>query len=276
MADLHYALIRRIAKAVQYRLSNCLYRWSLHGDGATDHSRFDEGCEYLFDPLDGQDTTDLQASHVAIIGDHKQLPPVIISPEAHAGGLATSLFERLIHEKSERLSLFNFMSRRTRLILDIPSIMLDTQYRMHPDISAFPNRAFYAGALHDGTTHEGVNFDPPISAYLVPDSNITFLDHYHPETPQSASLANHGDANIVSNIIADLLYHNKGLKGSQIGVITAYSAQVKTVDGFQGREKEIMIVSMVRCNPGGWVGFLGDWRRLNVALTRARRVSPLS
>jgi superfamily I DNA and/or RNA helicase len=202
------------------------------------------------------------------------------------------------------------MSRRTRLILDIPSIMLDTQYRMHPDISAFPNRAFYAGALHDGTTHEGVNFDPPISAYLVPDSNITFLDHYHPETPQSASLANHGDANIVSNIIADLLYHNKGLKGSQIGVITAYSAQVrvvsdkltgdpdrllafkdligeegvkeladieiKTVDGFQGREKEIMIVSMVRCNPGGWVGFLGDWRRLNVALTRARRVSPLS
>jgi len=143
----------------------------------------------------------------------------------------------------------------------------------------------------------------------MPGSNVTFLDHDHPEASESSSLANYGDATIVCNIIADLLYHNPNLKGDQIGIIAPYTAQVrlilkqllddvprqeafldilgperfmelekieiKTVDGFQGREKEVMIVSMVRSNPGGWVGFLGDWRRLNVALTRARRVSTL-
>jgi superfamily I DNA and/or RNA helicase len=187
--------------------------------------------------------------------------------------------------------------------------MLDTQYRMHPAISAFPNRAFYASSLKDGLSHDGTSFDPPISSFLVPDSNVTFLDHDHPESAQSASLANYGDASITCNIIADLLYHNPTLLGSQIGIIAPYTAQVrvigdyllsdvarqeafmdllgekrveelvdieiKTVDGFQGREKEVMIVSMVRCNPPGYVGFLGDWRRLNVALTRARRVSAL-
>jgi superfamily I DNA and/or RNA helicase len=186
--------------------------------------------------------------------------------------------------------------------------MLDTQYRMHPAISSFPNRAFYGNALKDGPPLNGTNFDPPITSFLVENSNITFLDHDHPESPQSSSLANYGDAAIVCNLVADLIYHNPTLKGSEIGIIAPYTAQVrlilsymlddqdrqeafaevlgpervkelldieiKTVDGFQGREKEIMIVSMVRSNPGGWVGFLGDWRRLNVALTRARRVSP--
>jgi superfamily I DNA and/or RNA helicase len=188
--------------------------------------------------------------------------------------------------------------------------MLDTQYRMHPDISSFPNSAFYASALKDGPPPNGTNFDPPKTSYLVPGSNVTFVDHDHPETAESSSLANYGDAAIVCNIVADLLYHNPNLQGDQIGIIAPYTAQVrlvldkmldyephqeafmdmlgperfkeiakievKTVDGFQGREKEVMIVSMVRSNPGGWVGFLGDWRRLNVALTRARRVSTFS
>ena len=187
--------------------------------------------------------------------------------------------------------------------------MLDTQYRMHCDISSFPNRAFYAGALQDGPPLDGTDFDPPRTSFLVPGSNVTFIDHDHPESPQSSSLANFKDATIVSDVVADLMYHNPELKGSQIGIIAPYTAQVrlilekllddtdrqeafkdmigaertkelenievKTVDGFQGREKEIMIVSMVRSNPGGWVGFVGDWRRLNVALTRARRVSHL-
>ncbi|KAK8864605.1 hypothetical protein IAR55_001855 [Kwoniella newhampshirensis] len=230
------------------------------------------------------------SSHTAIIGDHKQLPPVIISPEAHAGGLATSLFERLIHEGH------------------IPSIMLDTQYRMHPDLSSFPSQTFYSGLLKNGTPAEAR--PAPETEFLVLDEmtgkrkNLTFLNHNHPEGPMMRSLSNWGDAEVVCDVIADLLFKNPDLKGSQIGIITPYLAQInllsnylsdpsrqqafedvlgydrakevyeveiKTVDGFEGREKEVIIFSTVRSNPGGYIGFLSDWRRVNVGLTRGRR-----
>ncbi|WVF71388.1 hypothetical protein IAT40_006192 [Kwoniella sp. CBS 6097] len=237
------------------------------------------------------------SSHVAIIGDHKQLPPVIISPEAHAGGLSTSLFERLIHEGH------------------VPSIMLDTQYRMHPLLSTFPSKSFYSSLLKDGT--DPLLRPAPETAFLVPVDpeaesesepvercNMTFLNHDHPESPVSKSLANYGDAEIVCDVVADLLYKNPDLTGSQIGLITPYLSQIRlltnhladperrqafidvlgherareideieirTVDGFEGREKEVIIFSTVRCNVGGWIGFLSDWRRVNVGLTRAKR-----
>ncbi|WWC70009.1 uncharacterized protein I206_103953 [Kwoniella pini CBS 10737] len=229
------------------------------------------------------------SSHVAIIGDHKQLPPVIVSPEAHSGGLATSLFERLIHEGN------------------IPSIMLDTQYRMHPSLAAFPSQTFYSGLLKSGTPPS--HRLSPETEFLVQDEqglrkNFTFLNHDHPESPMSKSLANYGDAEYACDVIADLMYKNPKLKGSQIGIITPYLSQlrllsnhltdfkrrqaytellgvertrelddieIRTVDGFEGREKEVIIFSCVRCNDGSWIGFLGDWRRVNVALTRARK-----
>ncbi|WWC61936.1 uncharacterized protein I303_104522 [Kwoniella dejecticola CBS 10117] len=229
------------------------------------------------------------SSHVAIIGDHKQLPPVIVSPAAHAGGLATSLFERLIHEGN------------------IPSIMLDTQYRMHPSLASFPSQTFYSGLLKSGTPAS--HRQPPETEFLALDDegkrkNFTFLNHDHPESPMSKSLANYGDAEYACDVIADLMYKNPKLRGSQIGIITPYLSQfrllsnhltdpkrrqaftdligpdrtselddieIKTVDGFEGREKEVIIFSCVRSNDGGWIGFLGDWRRVNVALTRARK-----
>lgn len=90
--------------------------------------------------------------------------------------------------------------------------MLDTQYRMHPSISAFPNQAFYASALDDGTAMpDGTplsGLEPPLTAFLIPGKNVTFLDHDHPESPESFSLANHGDARIVCNVVGDLLYNN--------------------------------------------------------------------
>ncbi|WVR06847.1 hypothetical protein IAU60_003883 [Kwoniella sp. DSM 27419] len=232
------------------------------------------------------------SAHVAIIGDHKQLPPVIVSPDAHTGGLATSLFERLIHEGH------------------VPSIMLDTQYRMHPLLATFPSETFYSSLLKNGTDPDRLS--APETAFLMPQAededggrkSLTFLNHDHPESPVSKSLANYGDAEIVCDVVADLLYKNPTLKGSQIGLITPYLSQIRlltthlrdperreafidvlgsarareideieirTVDGFEGREKEVIVFSTVRSNVGGWIGFLGDWRRVNVGLTRARR-----
>lgn len=237
------------------------------------------------------------SSQVAIIGDHKQLPPVIVSEHAQAGGLATSMFERLIHERH------------------VPSIMLDTQYRMHPDISAFSSKTFYNGQLKDGTVggdgQVRAGLEPPETDFLqvTPEGkrlNVTFLNHDFPESPENQSIANHHEASRVCDIVYDLLDKNPDLRGEDIGVIAPYAAQirtiteylhvdpnrqygfqqvlgaeramqvadveVKTVDGFEGREKQVIIFSTVRSNSAGYIGFLSDWRRLNVGLTRAKRV----
>ena len=95
--------------------------------------------------------------------------------------------------------------------------MLDTQYRMHPNISAFPSRAFYNGLLKDGTIRsEGrikPGFEPPNTSFLVDDEdkirrNVTFVDHDYPESPQMRSMANYGDAEKVCDIVTDLLVNN--------------------------------------------------------------------
>lgn len=94
--------------------------------------------------------------------------------------------------------------------------MLDTQYRMHPDISAFPSKTFYNSDLKDGTSlPDGTvkpGFDVPQSRYLEDSqgnpASMVFIDHNHPESPQSRSIANHGDAEIISDIVVDLLLSN--------------------------------------------------------------------
>ncbi|KAF8480701.1 P-loop containing nucleoside triphosphate hydrolase protein, partial [Gautieria morchelliformis] len=232
--------------------------------------------------------------HLALIGDHKQLPPVITSRKAQAGGLGVSLFERLKKENA------------------VPSIMLDLQYRMHPSLARFPSSEFYNYALYDGTVdlHGGVPpaLLPPRSSHLAMDGvgpSVIFLDHAGGEEMKDRSRVNRNEARIVCAIIEDLLMHNPNMMGRDVGVIAPYAAQisllertlransayraqldallgplramqvghveVKTVDGFEGREKDVIIFSTVRNNAAGHIGFLADRRRMNVGLTRAKR-----
>ncbi|WFD31541.1 hypothetical protein MSPP1_002579 [Malassezia sp. CBS 17886] len=288
-------------------------------------------------------------AQLGLIGDHKQLPPVLNSGEARRQGLSRSLFERL-------------------MVGAVPSMMLDTQFRMHPTLAHFPNHAFYESALADAPgTAELVPYE---SAFAARDARgcalpLTMVTH----APVPASTASHGpgaasqgvspynapQADLVLELLCDLLKRNAGLRGADIGVVTPYEAQVRllqrmlaagrpapgglgpvlddahaglpllsadavdtlaaitperaaqlaeievhTVDGFEGREKPVMVFSTVKAAGGsfrgtdmlyraladgasaaalaahtpmrgGFIGFLADTRRMNVALTRSQR-----
>ena len=205
---------------------------------------------------------------IVLVGDHRQLPPTVISRRAERGGLDRSLFERLVE-------------------MGIAPLMLTTQYRMHPSISDFPNNRFYDGKLEDGVDRS--DREAP-AGMLWPDwdAPLAFLPVEGEEllSPDGASKENSVEASWVVKILMGLIEEG-GLEISSIGIITPYAGQVRairdmipesmqdvevrTVDGYQGREKDVIIFSSVRSNPDGNVGFLSDRRRLNVALTRSRR-----
>ncbi len=226
-----------------------------------------------------------RAKRFVIAGDHKQLPPTILSEEAEPE-LSRTLFERLI-EEHPRLSR-----------------MLRVQYRMHEDIMEFPNREFYEGKLeaHESVRHHtladlGVaepDAEEPWSRVLDPEEPLGFVDtsglpervRRERRRPGSKSRENPLEAAISVFLVERLV--EQGLPADDVAIITPYDDQVdlisrllrerdledvevNSVDGFQGREKEAIVVSFVRSNPEGRVGFLEDLRRLNVAITRPRR-----
>ena len=208
------------------------------------------------------------ARQVVLVGDHKQLPPTVLSFRAEGQGLKRSLFERLVD-------------------CGIEPLLLTTQYRMHPAISKFPNNQFYSKKLIDGVKPE--NRSAP-AGILWPDwdNPVAFIpvDGGEIVSPDGTSRENPVEVSWVLKITEDLLEAGE-LTKKDIGIITPYAGQVRairnsmseqldevevrTVDGYQGREKEVIIFSCVRSNPEKNVGFLADPRRLNVALTRARR-----
>ena len=153
---------------------------------------------------------------------------------------------------------------------------------MLPTISAFPNKQFYENTIQD-------HMERQQSESRLSEKPVSFIHHDGPEKRAGLSTINSSEADIVMELILQLL--NEGKRDLRsIGVISAYAAQtillknkaiqllgddaqkleVATVDGFQGREMDVIILSTVRSNPSGSIGFLSDARRLNVALTRAQ------
>jgi ATP-dependent RNA/DNA helicase IGHMBP2 len=210
---------------------------------------------------------------LVLAGDHFQLPPTIISAQAAAEGFNVSLLERLIDQ------LGKGVARR-----------LSVQYRMHHQIMKFSSQEFYEDSLSaDAVVYDHLLQDlPGLAANDLTRTPIDFIDTAGASYDESAELEgdsryNLQEADLVLKKVQALLA--SGLAPAEIAIISPYSAQVRllrehiqqpemeidSVDGFQGREKEAVIVSLVRSNREGEIGFLEDVRRMNVALTRARR-----
>jgi predicted DNA helicase len=215
----------------------------------------------------------LRADRVVLAGDHKQLPPTVLSPEAAGLGFGVSLLERLVALHGERVTH-----------------RLDVQYRMHQAIMSFSSQEFYDGTLvaHDAVRGHRLSDLSGVAATALTEAPAEFIDtagagYDEEKEPDGESRFNPQEAALVRRKVEALLA--AGVAPIDIAVIAPYAAQVRhlreqlkvpgleidSVDGFQGREKEAVVISLVRSNAEGEIGFLGDIRRTNVALTRARR-----
>lgn len=217
----------------------------------------------------------LRAPKCILAGDHLQLPPTIVSEAAAKGGLEVTLMERALRLHGEAVVR-----------------MLVTQYRMHELIMRWSSDRLYAGKL---VAHASVaahllrdlpgvedNDDTALPLLLIDTAGCGMVEL---DTPDDESKGNEGEADLVSIHVERLI--SSGVPASEIAVISPYNLQVelirlrlssrhtgleiRSVDGFQGREKEAVVMSFVRSNDSGTVGFLAEDRRINVAVTRARR-----
>jgi ATP-dependent RNA/DNA helicase IGHMBP2 len=224
------------------------------------------------------------ARKLLIAGDHLQLPPTILSKEAAERGLDLTLMKRLIDAYGDQC---------TR--------MLTVQYRMNERIAQWISERLYSGKLEAHASVRshllcdlaGVERDDECTAapLVLVDTDgcdmaeMVATDGDGDKNDDEQSKANEGEANLVCAHVR--LLCSRGLRPQDVAVITPYNLQmeliktklaaaypqveVKSVDGFQGREKEAIVLSLVRSNNSGQVGFLADQRRINVAVTRARR-----
>ena len=217
-----------------------------------------------------------KADRVILAGDHCQLPPTIKCYEAARGGLERTLMEKVVCMHPQTVSL------------------LKVQYRMNEAIMRFSSEWFYDGQVEAApeVSHRGIlDWDTPIT--WIDTSEMEFKEEF---VGESFGRINKQEANL---LIEELQKYIERIGGHRIlderidfGIISPYKAQVQylrariksnatlrpyrhllsinTVDGFQGQERDVIFISLVRANEEGQIGFLGDLRRMNVAMTRAR------
>ena len=213
-------------------------------------------------------------SKCILVGDPKQLPPTVLSREA----------ARFLYEQSL------FVRMQTNHPNDVH--LLDTQYRMHPDISRYPSQSFYDGKLLDGDGMGRLRQRPWHRHSVLGPYRFFDVQGHHQSAPKGHSLVNVAELDVALQLYERLTTDFPGYDFSRkIGVITPYKGQLNelkmvfgrrygddifkriefnTTDAFQGRESEIIIFSCVRASPSGRIGFLDDIRRMNVGLTRAK------
>jgi predicted DNA helicase len=225
-----------------------------------------------------------RVSRVILAGDHCQLPPTIKSYEALKAGLGKTLMERIVENKPEVVTL------------------LKMQYRMNEEIMRFSSDWFYHNQVEsspDVKFRSILDLDIPMtwvdtSQFVFPEeSGISFkeefvgesfgrinkaeaeltmmaLQHYFEKIGKERILQERIDVGVISPYRAQVQYLRRQLKNREFFKPFRDLISVNTVDGFQGQERDIILISLVRANDEGQIGFLRDLRRMNVAITRAR------
>ena len=217
-----------------------------------------------------------RASRVVLAGDHCQLPPTVKSIAALKGGLGTTLMERIVARKPSVVTL------------------LTVQYRMNEQIMRFSSNWFYDGRVESApeVKYRGIlDYDNPITWIDTSESDakeefvgesfgrinkteaeltLDALKNYFTKIGRQRIADEHIDVGVISPYRAQVQLLRRMVRKAEFFKPYRGCITVNTVDGFQGQERDIIVISLVRSNDDGQIGFLSDLRRMNVAITRAR------
>ncbi len=207
----------------------------------------------------------LRADRLVLAGDPHQLPPTVKSETAQKLGLSLTLMEKNLQR--------------------LPSALLLVQYRMNEAIMSFSNAWFYGGALRADGAVEKAHAGDGFSLEFIDTAGLGWEEQWN---ESAGSYMNEEEARFLWKRLSIMLEEAWLEAGSSVAMISPYrqqvncledfrindiaiQPQVQTIDAFQGQERDVIMVSLVRCNAKGEIGFLKDYRRMNVAMTRARR-----